>query len=85
VNWIWWTGGLLLFGVAALSVYWAFRSPKFIARLTSLASKRVWAAVRPVILNPLPPEKQEEWRKAQRLPDGDKDWRRRRLGLPPKG
>ena len=41
-------------------------------------------AVLPFITQRMTPEEEAEWRKAERAGRGD-EWRRRRLGLPPKG
>ena len=41
-------------------------------------------AAAPIIAKRLPADKEEEWRKAERAGRGD-EWRRRRLGLPPRG
>lgn len=84
MNWVFWIGGLLLFAVAAYSVYWAFRSPKFIGRLTKYASKQVWKAVQPEITRPMPAEEQAQWRAAERAGRGEEFMRKRR-GAPPKG
>jgi hypothetical protein len=78
VNWIFWIGGLLLFGVAAYSVWRAFRSPKFIARLTKFASRQAWKAIKPTITEPLPPDQLEARQKAYRR--GDDGWLRKRQG-----
>ena len=72
--------GAVLVGTAAGAAL-VVRQPVFWSGLIMAMLK----AALPVITKRLPPEKEEEWRKSQRLPDGDKDWRRRRLGLPPKG
>lgn len=79
MNWIFWCGGLLLFGVAALSIYYAFKSPKFLAMLTGFASRQAWKIVKPVIVPPLTPDDLEAKNKAERSANGD-NWIRRRLG-----
>lgn len=84
MNWIFWLCGLLLLGVAAYSVYWAFKSPKFIGKLTSYASRQVWQAVRPTVMNPETPDDREERIEAYRRGQGD-EYFRRKSGAPPKG
>jgi hypothetical protein len=84
VNWIFWVILLLLVVAAGSSVWFAFRSPKFVARLTEFASKQAWKAIKPVIVKPLTPEEQDAWRRAERAGRGD-EWLRRRRGAPPKG
>jgi hypothetical protein len=42
VNWIFWLILLLLVVAAGSSIWFAFRSPKFVARLTEFASKQAW-------------------------------------------
>lgn len=78
MNWIWAIGGLLLFGVAAYSVYRAFRSPKFIAKLTKFASQQAWKAIKPVVTEPLSPDELEARQKAYR--QGNDGWLRKRQG-----
>jgi hypothetical protein len=41
-------------------------------------------AALPFITKRMTPEEEAEWRKAERAGRGD-EWRRKRLGLPPKG
>lgn len=84
MNWLFWTGGLLLFGVAAFSVYIAFRSPKFIAGLTAIASSAAWKALKPIVVKQRTPEQQAQDRAEYRAGRGDEYWRRRNGG-PPKG
>ena len=84
MNWVFWLAGLLLLGVAAYSVYWAFRSPKFIGKLTSYASKQVWKAVKPEITRPETPEDRDTRVADERRADGD-GYFRRKSGAPPKG
>lgn len=84
MNWIWVIGGLLLFGVAAYSVYRAFRSPKFISKLTRFASKQAWKAIKPVVTTPEDPEDRVERIEEYRRGQGD-GYFRRKSGAPPKG
>jgi len=78
VNWIFWCGGLLLFGVAALSIYYAFKSPKFLAMLTGFASRQAWKIVKPMVIKPLTPDDLEARQKAYRR--GNDGWLRKRNG-----
>ena len=64
--------------MAALSVYWAFRSPKFIAGLTRFASRQAWKAIKPVVEKPLTPEDLDKRQKDYR--HGNDDWLRKRQG-----
>jgi hypothetical protein len=84
VNWVFAIGGLLLLSVAAYSVWRAFRSPKFIGKLTQYASKQVWNAVKPELTRPMPADETKDWHKAIRRGD-DSEFQRKRRGAPPKG
>jgi hypothetical protein len=79
-----WLAGAALFGVAALSVYWAFQSPAFVSGLAALAAGAAWKAIYPAITKRLPPEEEASWRDAERAGRGD-EWLRKRRGAPPKG
>jgi hypothetical protein len=83
VNWIFWLILLLLVAAAGSSVWFAFRSPKFVARLTQFASRQAWKAIKPVILSPETPEERDARVGAYRRADGDNDFRRK-SGAPPK-
>ena len=72
--------GAVLVGVTAGTVL-VVRNPTFWGGLIV----GIVQAAMPYITKRMTPEEEAEWRKSQRLPDGDKDWRRKRLGLPPKG
>jgi len=76
--------GLLLLGVAAFSVYQAFRSPKFVSRLTKIATKAAIEAIKPVITAPRDLEELAKDQKDYRAGRGDDYWRKR-SGAPPKG
>lgn len=84
MNWVFLLVCLLLLGVAGYSVWAAFRSPKFIGKLTQYASKQIWAAVRPEITRPETPKAREARTEAYRRANGDNDFRRK-SGAPPKG
>lgn len=51
--------------------------------LVGLVGSMLKAAL-PFITKRMTPEEESEWRKAERAGRGD-EWRRKRLGLPPKG
>lgn len=51
--------------------------------LVGLAGSMLKAAL-PFIMKRMTPEEEAEWRQAERAGRGD-EWRRKRLGLPPKG
>lgn len=78
MNWIFWLILLLLVVAAGSSIWFAFRSPKFVARLTEFASKQAWKAIKPVIVKPLTPDDLEARQKAYRR--GNDDWLRKRNG-----
>jgi len=79
-----WLGGAVILGVAAISVYWAFQSPTFVAGLTALAAGAVWKALAPAIAKRMTLEDEAAWQAAERAGRGDEFMRRRR-GAPPKG
>lgn len=82
-RWLW-IGGALLLGVAAVSVWYAFRSPGFVAGLTAIATAAAWKAIKPVVLSPETEDARAERVKAYRRGDGD-SYFRRKSGAPPKG
>lgn len=51
-----WLVAAALLGVAAISVYWAFQSPTFVAGLSALAAGAVWKAVAPAVAKRNSPE-----------------------------
>lgn len=71
--------GAVLVGVTAGTAL-VVRNPVFWAGLATAMLK----AALPFITKRMTPKDEEEWRKAERAGRGD-EWRRRRLGLPPKG
>ena len=75
---------LLLLGVAGFSVYRAFQSPKFVARITRRATKAAIKVIVPVIIAPRDLEEIAEDQKDYRAGHGDDYWRKR-SGAPPKG
>lgn len=83
MRWWLWLGLAVLFAVAAGAVYAAFQSPAFVAGLSAMATAAAWKAIKPVIIKPMTDEDREAWRKAELAGRGD-EWRRKRLGLPPK-
>lgn len=74
----------VLVGIGGAS-FLVFRSPAFWGDVVSELATKAWPQIWAVLSKRMPADQEAEWRKAQRLPDGDKDWKRRRLGLPPKG
>lgn len=82
----WWIalGCLLLFGVAGFSVYRAFRSPRFIAKLSKIATKAAFKAIKPVITAPRDLQELAKDQEDYRRGHGDDYWRKR-SGAPPKG
>ena len=74
----------VLIGVGAAS-FLVMRTPAFWGEVISELATKAWPQIWAVLSKRMPADQEAEWRKAQRLPDGDKDWKRRRLGLPPKG
>ena len=83
MNW-WWLIGAALLGVAALSVYGAFQSPDFVMGLFGAMLVAGYKAIEPILAKRMTPEDEASWRAAERAGRGE-EWRRRRLGLPPKG
>jgi len=84
VNWL----DIALIGAvvigAACGTALVVRSPTFWSGI----AVEVWRAAAPefkrLITKRMTPEEEREWRKAERAGRGD-EWRRKRLGLPPKG
>lgn len=72
--------GAVLVGVTAGTAL-VVRSPTFWGGLIV----GIVDALMPLLAKRLPADKEEEWRKATRHADGGDEWRRKRLGLPPKG
>ena len=71
--------GAVLVGVTAGTVL-VVRNPNFWGGLIV----GIVNAVMPYMAKRMTPEEEAEWRKAERAGRGE-EWRRRRLGLPPKG
>ena len=81
MTWFWYLAGAALLGVAALSVYSAFRNPAFVSGLAKIAIGAVWSAVAPAVARRMSPEEESRWRAAQRAGRGDewlRDWKRRK-------
>ena len=74
-----WIGGAVLLGVAALSVYWAFQSPGFVAGLAALAAAAAWKAIAPALLKPMSEADTKAKNDAYRRGQGD-EWLRKRQG-----
>ncbi len=81
MNWVLWLTGAALLGVAALSVWTAFRNPAFVSGLAKIAIGAAWKAVAPQVARRMSPEEESRWRAAQRAGRGDewlRDWKRRK-------
>lgn len=76
--------GAALFGVAALALWRAFRSPAFVAGLAAIATRAAAKAIVTKVGARMSPEEEAAWRAAERRGQGD-EWLRRRRGAPPKG
>ncbi|MEN6302240.1 MAG: hypothetical protein ABFD96_05905 [Armatimonadia bacterium] len=83
MRWGWLVGAVLL-AAAALSVWFAFRSPEFVAGLTAIAAGAAWRALAPKVAQQMPEEEEAEFQREFRAGRGDAFLRRRR-GQPPKG
>ena len=71
--------GAVLVGVTAGTVL-VVRNPVFWGEFVV----GIVQAMMPYITKPMTPAEESEWRKAERAGRGE-EWRRKRLGLPPKG
>ena len=71
--------GAVLVGAAAGTAL-VVRNPQFWWDIVAVA----FAAALPFFTKRMTPQEEDEWRKAERAGRGD-EWRRKRLGLPPKG
>ena len=80
----WWLIGAALFGVAALSVWFAFQSPGFVAGLSALAAGMAAKAIVTKVTARMPADEEAEWRAEERAGRGD-EYLRKRRGAPPKG
>lgn len=72
--------GAVLVGATAGTVL-VVQQPVFWSGLITAMLK----AALPYVVKRMPADKEEEWRKSTRQADGGDEWRRKRLGLPPKG
>ena len=73
----------VLIGVGA-AVFLVMRSPAFWLDFGQQLAARLGPEIVKVLTKRLTPEEEAEWRKAERAGRGE-EWRRKRLGLPPKG
>lgn len=71
--------GAVLVGAAAGTAL-VVRNPQFWYDIVAVA----FTAALPLVTKRMTPAEEEEWRKAELAGRGD-EWRRKRLGLPPKG
>lgn len=76
--------GAVLFGVAALAIWRAFRSPAFVAGITAIAARVAAKAIVTKVGARMSPEDEAAWQAAERRGQGD-EWLRKRRGAPPKG
>lgn len=81
---MWWFIGAALFGVAALALWTAFRSPAFVAGLTAMAAAAAAKAIVTKAGKRMPADQEVEWRKEERAGRGE-EYLRKRRGAPPKG
>jgi len=56
MRWLW-IGGAVILAVAAVSVWYAFQQPGFVAGLTAIAAAAAWKAIAPDLLKPASDEK----------------------------
>lgn len=82
--WVITIGCLLLFGAAGYSVYRAFQSPRFIAKLSKIATKAAFKAIKPIVTAPLDLQELAKYQQDYKRGHGDDYWRKR-SGAPPKG
>ena len=61
-----WLAGGLLFVAAAVSVFWAFQSPDFVAGLAAIAAAAIWRAVSPALARDFSPQHAAKVREATR-------------------
>ena len=61
-----WLAGGALFVAAALSVFWAFRSPDFVAGLAAIGAAAIWKAVSPALAPDFSPQHAAKVRQATR-------------------
>lgn len=77
MRWLW-LGGAALFGVAAFSVWLAFRDPGFVSGLAAMAIGAAWKAFAPRVVQRMPAGEEAAWRASERAGRGD-EWRRRKM------
>jgi len=73
----------VLIGVGAAS-FLVLRTPAFWGEVVRELATKAWPQVLAILSKRMTPQEEAEWRKAERAGRGD-EWRRKRLGLPPKG
>ena len=83
MNWIGWLVLLLLVAAAGTSVWFAFRSPKFIARLTKFASRQAWKAIKPTVAAPMTEDEAKARDEAVRRGQDDERTRKKLGSLRP--
>jgi hypothetical protein len=73
----------VLIGVGAAS-FLVMRTPAFWGEVVRELATKAWPQILAILSKRMTPQEEVEWRKAERAGRGD-EWRRKRLGLPPKG
>jgi hypothetical protein len=74
----------VLIGVGAAS-FLVMRTPAFWGEVIKELATKAWPQIWAILSKRMPAEQEAEWRKSQRLPDGDTEFNRKRRGAPPKG
>ena len=65
MKWLW-IGGAVILAVAAVSVWYAFQRPDFVAGLAAVAAAAAWKAIAPDLLKRMDAETEARWRDCQR-------------------
>ena len=70
MKWLW-IGGAAIMAAAAVSVYWAFQRPDFVAGLAAVAAAAAWKAIKPDLFRSASDEK---LRAIKRCRDSGGEW-----------
>ena len=70
MKWLW-IGGAVILAVAAVSVWYAFQRPDFVAGLAAVAAAAAWKAIAPELLKPASDEKLRAMKKCR---DSGREW-----------
>jgi uncharacterized membrane protein len=65
MRWLW-IGGAVIMAAAAVSVWYAFQQPGFVAGLTAIAAAAAWKAIAPDLLKRMDAETEERMRACRR-------------------